>query len=156
MTEPISVIVNNPTVAHMAIDQGWKLAKAHTLAGRWVEIVVREADDIGTRQRNFYHGYVLLTIANTAVVAGRKHDLATWKEYFRSTFLGWRFKSYSVPGRNRKARRRERISTEDIGVRAYSQLIDKVLAYGATELGIEWEYQSREDWESHGQQRRAA
>lgn len=156
MTEAVSVIVNNPVVAHMAIDQGWKLAKAHTQAGRWVEITVREADDIGTRQRNFYHGYVLLTIANTAVVGNRKYDLATWKEHFRAAYLGWKWKSYSVPGKNRKARRRERVSSEDIGVRAYSQLIDKVLAYGATELGIEWEYRSREDWETGGQMRRAA
>ncbi len=156
MSEAVSVIVNNPAVAHMAMQQGWALAKDHTLAGRWVEITVREADDIGTRQRNFYHGYVLLTIANTAVVGDRKYDLATWKEHFRATYLGWKWVSYTVPGKRRKVRRRERISTEDIGVRAYAQLVEKVMAYGATDHGIEWEYRTRTDWEARGQMRRAA
>ncbi len=156
MPESVSVIVNNPRVAHMAATQGWEFAREHTTNGRWVEIVFREADDIGTRQRNFYHGLVLLSIANQAVVDGKKHSLETWKEYFRALYVGWKWVSYDVPGKKRKKRVRKRISTEDLGVRKYAELVTQVMAYGATELGVEFEYRTREDWETHGQMRRAA
>ena len=33
-------------------------------------------------------------------------------------------------------RRRVRVSTEDLGVKGYSQLIDRVSAFAATELGV--------------------
>ena len=35
-----------------------------------------------------------------------------------------------------RSRRRHRISTEDLGIRAYSRLIDRVSAFAATELGV--------------------
>ena len=40
------------------------------------------------------------------------------------------------PMTGKKVRRRVRVSTEDLGVKGYSQLIDRVSAFAATELGV--------------------
>ena len=43
-------------------------------------------------------------------------------------------------------RRRQRVSSEDLGVKGYSQLIDRVSAFAATELGVSFPA-SFDQWE---------
>ena len=106
-------------------------------AGRRLALEVRLDEDAKTdRQRRYYHGVVLKQIAQFAAPGGQRFDLATWKEHFRAEFLGFKTVSYVNPLTGKKSRRRVRISTEDLGVRAYNQLIEKVTAYAATELGV--------------------
>ena len=40
------------------------------------------------------------------------------------------------PITGKKSRRRQRLSTEDLGIRAYSKLIDRVQAFAVTELKV--------------------
>lgn len=125
--------------AHVMKTTAWPAAK-HLLAdGHELVMEFRLAEDAKTdKQRKFYHGYILKTIANKAEVNGQKFDLKTWKEHFRSEFLGHKTVTTKNPMTGKKVRRRVRVSTEDLGVKGYSQLIDRVAAFAATELGVEF------------------
>ena len=98
------------------------------------------------RQRRYYHGVVLKSIAEQARPNGQQFPLAVWKEHFRAEFLGFKTVTAINPLTGRKARRRVRISTEDLSVRSYSNFIDRVSAFGATELGVTFPA-SFEQWE---------
>jgi hypothetical protein len=50
------------------------------------------------------------------------------------------------PMTGKRKRRKVRISTEDLGVKAYSKLIDQVTAFACTELGVLF---SVPNWESY-------
>lgn len=127
----------NPVQAHAAFKAAWIEVKAKLMAGHRIEIEVRNADDAKTdRQRRYYHGCILKTIAGQATANGQKFDLQTWKEYFRAEYLGHKTHTFKNPMTGKKVRRRERVSTEDLGVKGYSQLIERVTAFAATELGV--------------------
>jgi len=116
-------------------------------AGHHLEVEVRLHEDAKTdRQRRYYHGIVLKTIAEQARPNGQQFPLAVWKEHFRAEYLGFKTVTATNPLTGRKSRRRVRISTEDLGVRAYSKLIDRVSAFAATELGVTFPA-SFEQWE---------
>ena len=93
-------------------------------------------DDITDKQRAYLHGVVLAEIAQQAVVDGRRWPMAVWKEHFRREFLGHRVVTVTNPMTGRKSRRRERISTEDLGVRRMAEYIDRIIAFAATDLGV--------------------
>lgn len=107
-------------------------------SGRRLVVEARLYEDAKTdRQRRYYHGVVLKTIAQQARGAGGKvFPVAVWKEYFRQQYLGHKTVSTISPITGKKSRRRQRISTEDLGVRGYSDLIDRVTAFAAAELGV--------------------
>ncbi len=105
--------------------------------GQLVEATFRTHEDAKTdRQRKYYHGIVLKSIADQARPNGQSFPLPVWKEHFRAEYLGFKTLTTINPLTGKKSRRRVRISTEDLGVRAYSQLIDRVSAFAATELGV--------------------
>lgn len=106
-------------------------------AGRALVIEARLWEDAKTdRQRKYYHGVVLKTIAQQARPNGQAFDLRIWKEHFRAEFLGHKTVTTVNPITGKKSRRRQRLSTEDLGIRAYSKLIDRVQAFAATELKV--------------------
>lgn len=112
-------------------------ARAQIAAGHKVEIVAKLHEDALTdRQRGYYHGIILTDIAQQVSVSGVKHPMPVWKEYFRSTYLGYKTVTVINPFTGKRSRRRVRISTEDLGVRAYAKLIDQVTAYAVQELGV--------------------
>ena len=116
-------------------------------SGRSLEVEVRLHQDAKTdRQRRYYHGVVLKSIAEQARPNGQQFPLAVWKEHFRAEFLGFKTVTAINPLTGRKARRRVRISTEDLSVRSYSNFIDRVSAFGATELGVTFQA-SFDQWE---------
>ena len=141
---PECVILHEPVQAHAVITKTlWPNCKALLMAGHKLAIEVRRAEDAKTdKQRRYYHGYVLKTIAQQAVVNGKRFDLKTWKEHFRAEYLGFKVRTTKNPITGKKVRRRERVSTEDLGVKGYSQLIERVTAFAVTELGVEFQ----EEW----------
>lgn len=118
-------------------------------AGRALVIEARLWEDAKTdRQRKYYHGVVLKTIAQQARnTLGQAYDLKTWKEYFRNEYLGHKTVTTVNPLTGRKSRRRQRVSTEDLGIRGYSKLIDRVQAFAATELKVTFPA-SYDQWEA--------
>ena len=108
---------------------------------------LRRFEDAKTdRQRAYYHGVVLKTIAQQARPNGVQFPLAVWKEHFRAEYLGHKTVTTKNPLTGKKVRRRQRVSTEDLGVKGYSQLIDRVSAFAATELGVSFPA-SFDQWE---------
>lgn len=135
---------SNPVEAHKGVvGQVWQQIKALAVAGHATVVEVRTAEDVKTdKQRRYLHGYVLMTIAREASVNGQQFDMKTWKEWYRSTFLGWKVVTFKDPFSGKKVRRRQRVSTEDLGVKGYSEYIERVTAHAASELGVEF----REEW----------
>ena len=115
-------------------------------SGRSLVVEARLYEDAKTdRQRAYYHGVVLTTIAKQAKSNNQQYPMPVWKEYFRNEYLGHKTVTTINPMTGKKSRRRMRISTEDLGVRAYGNLIDRVTAFAATELGVTFD--SFERWE---------
>ena len=115
--------------------------------GVGLTVELRRFEDAKTdRQRAYYHGVVLKTIAQQARPNGVQFPLAVWKEHFRAEYLGHKTVTTKNPLTGKKVRRRQRVSTEDLGVKGYSQLIDRVSAFAATELGVSFPA-SFDQWE---------
>lgn len=106
-----------------------------------------EEDDKTIKQRGFYHKVVLTCIAEQAKPGGRRYDMAVWKEYYRARFLGFKWVVHTNPVSGRKVPHKVRVSTEDLGIRRYSKLIDEVMADAATEHGVE--FPPDQSWENY-------
>lgn len=134
----------NPVEAHKTLSGPvWSLIKSLAMAGHASVAEIRTAEDVKTdKQRRYLHGYVLMTIARQAAPGGQKFDMKTWKEHFRETFLGYKVVTTKNPMTGKKVRRRVRVSTEDLGVKGYSEYIERVTAFAASELGVEF----HEEW----------
>ena len=130
----------DPQQAHSSLSlQVWPWAKSMLAAGNRLVLEVRLAEDAKTdRQRAYYHGVVLAEIAKQAKVNGQRFPLAVWKEHFRSEYLGFKTVTCTNPMTGKKSRRRVRKSTEDLGEKAYAQLIERVTAFACTDLGVEF------------------
>lgn len=138
MVNAQAVELFNPVQAHQVLTGTvWPHAKNLLMAGHRLVLELRLAEDAKTdKQRRYYHGFVLKTIAEQAVVNGQKFPIPVWKEHFRSEYLGFKVSTHINPTTGKKSRRRIRISTEDIGVKRYSLLIEQVTAYAVTDLGV--------------------
>ena len=137
-----------PAQAHQVlINSIWPEVKAQTMAGVRLELEIRLHEDAKTdRQRRYYHGVVLKCIADQAKPNGCQYPLKVWKEHFRAEYLGHKTVTTKNPLTGKKVRRRVRVSTEDLGVKGYSQLIDRVSAFAATEFGVRFPA-TYEQWE---------
>ena len=67
-----------------------------------------------------------------------------WKEFYRKKFLGSRYVMQKLPGQNRATPSKVRISTEDLGIKAYSLYIDRVIADAVMEWGVEFRFIAEE------------
>lgn len=130
--------LRTPEQAHQALAQyAWPWAKEQLRQGRELVAEFRLLEDAITQeQRGYLHAVVLTEIAEHARVGGRQYDMKTWKEHFRSEFLGFKVVTSLNPFTGKKLRRRVRVSTEDLGVRGMANYIDRICAFAATELGV--------------------
>lgn len=124
--------------AHDAIARTlWPFAKEQIRQGHELVIEARLLDDAITQaQRGYLHAVVLTEIAQFARANGEQFPMAVWKEWFRAEFLGFKVVTSINPFTRKKVRRRVRISTEDLGVRALAKYIDRVIAFAATDLDV--------------------
>ena len=134
----LSALWANPAQAnaHMkSVVAPW--CRSQWAEGHSLQIEIRLYEDAKTdKQRSYYHGVVLKQIARQARPNGQAHDMVIWKKFFREKFLGFKTVTYLDPMTGKKHRRRERQSTEGLGVRGYSILIDKVTAFAVMELDV--------------------
>lgn len=121
------------------------MLKAHTLP--WVGQQLEQGrqlvaefrlldDDITDKQRAYLHAVVLAEIALYARPGGQQFPMKVWKEHFRKEWLGFKTVTNINPITGRKHRTRVRVSTEDLGITAMAEYIDRIIAYAATELGV--------------------
>lgn len=121
--------------------QMWSMGHA-----RLSVVVQPEEDAKSIQQRKYYHGVILKEIAEQVVVNGEKFDLKVWKEHFREKYVGSRWVVLRDPMTGKKKRRKVRVSTEDLGVKSYSILIEQVTAEAVSELGVIF---SARNWEEY-------
>lgn len=126
-------------------DQARAVLKSHTLP--WVGQQLEQGrqlvaefrlldDDITDKQRAYLHAVVLAEIALYARPGGQQFPMKVWKEHFRKEWLGFKTVTNINPITGRKHRTRVRVSTEDLGITAMAEYIDRIIAYAATELGV--------------------
>lgn len=134
--DSLSFVLNDAHSGHEQILRLWHWTKARLKAGKRMEVTAVEwQDDMSARQRRFLHGPVLGQITEQARGEdGQRYAMPVWKELFRQQFLGSAFEM--VAGRAVEIRR----STEDLGIKAYSEYIDLVIAEAATTWGVEFRF----------------
>jgi hypothetical protein len=133
----IAINLTEPKQAHKAIAKLWATVKNELTAGHKQVIELKSFEEaLTSKQRKYYHGYILTTIAQTATVEGRKYAMAVWKEHYRAKFLGDEVTDVTdiKTGAIKKELRRK--SSESLSVKGYNKLIDQVTADAATEFGV--------------------
>jgi hypothetical protein len=130
--------LHTPEQGHQALaSYAWPWAKEQLRQGRELVAEFRLLeDDITDKQRAYLHGVVFKEIAMYARPGGQQFDKDTWKEHFRKEWLGFKTVSNVNPMTGKRTRTRVRQSTEDLGIRAMAEYIDRVIAFAATELGV--------------------
>jgi hypothetical protein len=142
----LEIILSSPNQAHTAIKSAWEYAKPQLFGGRKLVMRIVDHEEAKTaQQRKYIHGYIYLEISKQAVVGGQKFNLATWKEHFRSVFLGDEVVEVLNPMTGVITKQAVRVSTESLGVRGYNKLIEQVTAFATTELGVRFD-ESFESW----------
>lgn len=137
MSESLTLELHNPQQAHTEFrERGWPWAKERLMAGHRLAMELRPLEDSKTDEQRGYYHVILEFIAEHGRANGQKYPMAVWKEFFRDKFLGFKVKTFTNPMTGRKVRRRVRVSTEDLGVRGYANLIDKVTAFASTDLTL--------------------
>lgn len=148
MIEPLDLIVSTREGAHKVASIAYERARLLVADGKRARFRLEEAEDeLSIRQRGFLHRAVFPQIEEQyRHPDGTRTDWRAWKEFFRARYLGDRWVLKRVPrwdeklGRmvlpKRKTPHRERVSTEDLGVKAYSQYIDTVIDTATVELGV--------------------
>lgn len=135
----MDVVLSNPVTAHAAFTSGYAIAKNLTLAGRRVRLLVQEHDDDRTLQQNkFYWGPCLGEIAEQASINGQKWADVAWHELFKRMFLGYQIRKIKVAGRKRVTVIRSLRSTTGLKVKPMGVYLDKLQAFAATDLGVEF------------------
>jgi hypothetical protein len=156
--------IATPVAMREAMVRAFAYAKGRCFPPDEVELIDEETGEIRTRQlrivigpdldpmtvkqRRFYHGVVLKQIHEQMrdPDTGRPFLYVAIKEHYRKAFLGTngiRWEHYKAPGEKRARPHAVRISTEDLSVKQYSELIDKVIA-DATEAGVVFEFDQQE------------
>lgn len=150
MAETLDVVVRTPEGARKVARVVYDRALLLVADGRRARFRMEEAeDDLSIRQRGFLHKAVFPQIEEQyRHPDGSRTEWRGWKEYFRARFLGDRWVLKRVPrwdaklGRmvlpKRKTPHRERVSTEDLGLKAYSEYIDVVIDTATLELGVQF------------------
>lgn len=152
MMEAFTRVVTTREDAHQAVSDAYMVARAMLLDGRPVRVTVgEEVDPMSAKQRRFLHGPLLGQISEQVRVDGERYTIDVWKEYLRKLFLGQngnRYVMLKAPrfdkklGRMVKSSRAtphaERISTESLTVKQYSEFIDRCIAHAAVEWRVEF------------------
>lgn len=141
-----SINLTEPSQAHKALQQEWHYIKSQLLAGNKQVMTLKSFEEALTeKQRKYYHGYILDTIAKTVLIDGRKYLLAVWKEHYRAKFLGDTVVEITDIKTGATKKELRRVSSESLSVKGYNKLIDQVTADAGTEFGVVFDA-SFDDW----------
>lgn len=93
-------------------------------------VIIREKTRTLEQNARYWGRGVLAQIAEKAVIGGRRFSPEAWHEQFKRQFIGIEeLPNGQVIGK----------SSTKLGVRAFSEFVDKVEAFAATELGVVFE-----------------
>lgn len=141
-----SINLTEPSQAHKALQREWHYLKAELLAGNKQVLTIKSFEEALTeKQRKYYHGYILDTVAKSVLIDGRKYSIAVWKEHYRAKFLGDTVVEITDIKTGATKKELRRVSSESLSVKGYNKLIDQVTADAATEFGVVFDA-SFEEW----------
>lgn len=145
MSEEFRVLLMSERHARESFIQAMSHAKAMLDNGEHVLVTVGPAlEPIGVQQRKFLHGVVLEQISEQARVDGQRYTIDVWKEYFKKKYLKPTWKHYRLPSAKKATPHRQPLSTERLGVRAYSKFIDDVIDHAVLELSVVFDFVASE------------
>ena len=124
-------------------NEGYKRGRMLIADGKRVVVTVAEDEEALTAlQRKFFHGPVLGQISEQVRVEGVKYTRAAWKVHLKNEILerNPRFETVMLPGDKEPRSIRNWWSTEELGVKAYSEFIDEVLAIATTQWRVEFRF----------------
>lgn len=138
-----------------ANDTEWTDADGEVHQRRYRFVFGEDREDLTVKQRGFLHAAVFPQIAEQVTFPdGTRFTAKVWKEFFRERFLGDRWVSKrglrwdakegrAVPSK-RSTPRKERVSTEDLSIKQYSEYIDRVIDTATVEYGVAFVFEERE------------
>lgn len=160
-SETFVTVIFTPEALKAKFRQAFNHAEAMLLNGENVELRCGPAQQpIGVQQRRFLHGVVLKQIAEQVALPvldaeGRdtgkvvRYGIETWKDFFRKQLLPPKFemrRSLIYDAETKQYRPAKRatphpvhVSTEELGVRKYSEFIDQVIDHAVVEFGVTFE-----------------
>jgi hypothetical protein len=138
----------NPQQAHVSLSsQLWPWAKSMLAAGHTLAVsIAPKEDDRSIQQNRFYWGACLKDISEQAKINGQRYTADAWHELFKRQFLPRVVKKSAVAGRKRKVVTVSIGSTTGLSVRKMSLYLEKVQAFAASELGVQFTIQSWDQW----------
>lgn len=141
MTATLTRIASTREAWRTAATAIYRAGEALIDAGKPVQASVTEwEDDLTARQRGFLHAAVFPQIAEQVNANGDRFTAEVWKEFYRKKFLGSRWRMQKLPGQKRAVPVKERVSTESLGIKAYSEYIDRVISDAVTEWGVAFRF----------------
>lgn len=105
----------------------------HEKGGTLRVIVTEDERKRNVEQNRRYWGYLLKTIAEQAWVDGRQFDKDVWHEFFARKFGVC--EDVTLPDGEIIVRRK---STTQMNIGEFSDYMQQIEVYAASELGIEW------------------
>lgn len=137
--EVLDMLVSTKEGAHAAAMRAYQFAQQIIANGKAARVTTLEADDDRTLQQNrFYWGAVLKEISEQARIEGQRYTVDAWHELFKRQFLGYEIKRVRVAGRKHPVVIRRLKSTAKQKVKPMSIYLDKVQAFAATDLGVQF------------------
>lgn len=147
MSDRVNVIARTREQAHEAITHGYALAKALLADGKRVSVNIGEdEEDRSLQQNRFYWGPCLTEISEQARIEGQRYTVDAWHELFKRQFLGYEVERVRIAGRKRPVVIRRLRSTAKLKVRSMSQYLEKVQAFAASELGVQFSVASWQEF----------
>lgn len=144
----VDLICQTREAAHDAAMRAYQHAQAVILNGQRARIQCDEhEDDRSIQQNRFYWGPCLGEIADQATLNGQRYTNEAWHELFKRMFLGYEIKKVSVAGRKRTTVIRRLRSTTRLKVKPMSTYLDKVQAFAATELGVQFSVRNWQEFQ---------
>lgn len=159
MSDEFRTVLAEPTAREQ-----FKAAMAHAKAmidnGERVLVTVGPAlEPISVQQRKFLHGVVLDQISEQVVMPdGSRYTVEVWKEYMRKRLLKPKWRVYRLPGQKKATPHRQNVSTETMGVKAYSKFIDDCIDLAVVEFNVVFHFiaEEREAVRYHARQAETA
>lgn len=97
--------------------------------GRPLAVHVSEYKSKRNGQQNRLYWALLRDISEQAWIDGKQFSSEAWHSYFAGRFVGWQ----DAPGGIKTP-----LTTTNLNVTEFSEYVEKIRAYAATELGIEF------------------
>jgi hypothetical protein len=129
-------VLRGPTDAHQCVGFMKENAGPAAERGKPLRVVVTAEDRTRTVEQNarYWGRAVLGTIADQVSIGGRQFDAETWHENLAEKFCP-RIEFTKLDGTIVSRRK----STSEMGVKEFSEYVERVEIYAATELGVEFD-----------------